>query len=157
MNPIRIHFGPMPEMLRTIISDLLGPERDIEIVGNSSQHDDCLRAAREEKATIIIAQDSAHDGANCLNLILAEPPLGVLAVSRDGQSAAGVSLVRRPITLDSGTPSILANAIRRLAAELGLVSPVEHVAEETQPRTQACSIAGRPSTRFPADNGGDSS
>jgi hypothetical protein len=119
MDPIRVHFGPMPEMLRTIIRDLLEGESDILIVGRSAQPDDCLREARAGHAAVIVAQESAHDGGNCLDLILADPPLGILEVSRDGRSAAGMSLVREPILLDAGKPSGLVGAIRRLAAQLG--------------------------------------
>ena len=130
MNPIRVYFGPMPEMLRTIISDLLSDEADIAIVGKSTAQDECLRAAREVRATIVIVQDTENEQSTCLDLVLAEPPLGVLAVSMDGQSAAGVNLVRRPITLDSGSPSILADAIRRIAAELSAAA-FEQTAGET--------------------------
>lgn len=119
MDPIRVHFGPMPEMLRTIIHDLLADESDILIVGRSAQPDDCLREARAGHAAVIVAQESAHDGRSCLDLILAEPPLGILEVSRDGRSAAGMSLVREPIQLDAGKPSGLVGSIRRLAAQLG--------------------------------------
>jgi DNA-binding NarL/FixJ family response regulator len=124
VGPIRVHFGPMPEMLRSIISDLLSHEPDIAIVGHSSQQDECLNAARKEHAAIIVAQDAEDAGSTCLDLILAEAPLAVLALSADGHSAARVSLVRRPITLDSESPSVLANAIRRVAAELA-AAPVE--------------------------------
>jgi DNA-binding NarL/FixJ family response regulator len=112
----------MPEMLRSIIGDLLGREPDITIVGHSMQQDDCLRAARKEQAAIIVAQDAVKNGSSCLDLILAESPLAVLAVSTDGHRASGVSLVRRPINLDTESPSVLADAIRRVAAELGLTS-----------------------------------
>jgi hypothetical protein len=54
----------------------------------------------------------------CLDLILAEPPLGILALSTDGRSASRVSLARRPVTLDPN-PSVLAEAIRRVASDLG--------------------------------------
>jgi DNA-binding NarL/FixJ family response regulator len=119
MDPIRVHFGPMPEMLRTIIRDLLEDEPGIQVVGRSGRPDDCLREARAARAAVIVSQESAHDGSNCLDLILAEPPLAILEVSRDGRSAAGMSLVREPILLDAGRPSGLAGAIRRLAAQLG--------------------------------------
>ena len=121
MSPIRVHFGPMPSMLRAIIGDLLGEEPDIVIVGNSSPgNDDCLRAAREQKAEIIIAQDALDGGTTCLDLILADPPLGVLAVAGDGRSAAGVSLARAPVSLEAGSSSGLADAIRRLVGQLGV-------------------------------------
>ena len=134
---IRVHLGPMPEMLRMIIGDLLSRETDIVIAGQSTRHADCLRDARGGRAEIVIAQDLRHDGANCLDLILAEPPLGILAVAIDGQSAAGVSLTRKAIALRTGSPSILAQAIRRMAAELhpaSLAKPT-HAASGTRSET----------------------
>ncbi len=122
MNPIRVHLGPMPQMLRTIIGDLLSREPDIVIAGTSAHHRDCLREARDGHAEIVVAQDVPNEGSTCLDLILAEPPLGVLAVSPNGHSAAGVSLARQPISFNKGTPSILADAIRRMAAELSAPS-----------------------------------
>jgi chemotaxis response regulator CheB len=136
VNPIRVYFGPMPEMLRTIISDLLSHEADIAIVGRSTARDECLRAARKERAAVIIVQNPEDEQSTCLDLVLAEPPLGVLAVSIDGQSAAGVSLVRRPINLDSGGPSMLADAIRRMAAELSAAT-FEQTAGETYRTSRA--------------------
>lgn len=101
-----------------IVSDLLEREPDILIAGKSARDGDCLREARDERAEIVIAQDLQHGGSTCLDLILAEPPLGVLAVSPDGHSAAGVSLARQPITLETGSPSILADSIRHMAEKL---------------------------------------
>lgn len=132
MNPIRVHLGPMPEMLRAIIGDLLSIEPDIVIAGTSAHHRDCLKEARDGQAEILVAQDVPHDGSTCLDLILAGPPLGVLAVSPGGQSAAGVSLTRQPITLDKGSPSILADAIRRMAADLS-AAPVVPGATRVSP------------------------
>jgi hypothetical protein len=69
VTPIRVHFGPMPQMLRTIISDLLCNERDIEIVGNSYERDSCLKEVRRSNAAVIIAQDSEDEAVGCLDLI----------------------------------------------------------------------------------------
>jgi chemotaxis response regulator CheB len=119
MNPIRVHLGPMPEMMRTIMSDLLRQEPDMVIAGESTQYEDPLPNAREQQADVLVTQDGAQQGdGSCLDLVLAEPPLGIFAVSADGHSAAGVTLVRRPIPVESGGRSMLAEAIRRMAAEL---------------------------------------
>lgn len=115
MDAIRVHFGPMPEMLRAIMSDLLEQEPDIMIVGTSSQRNECLHAAYEARAEIIIVQDVVHEGGACLDLILAGPSLGLFAISDDGMSATGVSLARQPIMLDAESPSNLADAIRDMA------------------------------------------
>lgn len=120
MNPIRVHLGPMPEMLRTIMGDLLSQEPDMIIAGESGRHEDPLPNAREQRADVLITQDGArHGDGSCLDLVLAEPPLGIFAVSADGHSAAGVTLVRRRIAVESAGRSTLAEAIRHMAAELG--------------------------------------
>jgi hypothetical protein len=132
MSPIRVHLGPMPEMLRTIIHDLLRQEPDIVIAGTSARPGECLRTARDERADIVVTQDATNNGSACLDLVLAKPPLGVLAVSTDGKSAAGVSLARHPINLESGSPSMLADAIRRMAAELSTITGSQaHVGSAT--------------------------
>ncbi len=122
MNPIRVHLGPMPEMLRTIMSDLLSQEPDMVIAGESGRHEDSLPNAREQHADILVTQDNLRQSdTSCLALVLADPPLGIFAVSADGHSAAGVTLVRRRISVESQGRSMLAAAIRRMAAELDTV------------------------------------
>src|SRR5688572_22809794 len=37
VNSIRIHLGPMPKMLRTIVGDLLDREKDLLVVGRSER------------------------------------------------------------------------------------------------------------------------
>jgi len=120
LDPIRIHLGPMPGMLGNILSDLLGSEPDIMIVGRSTNRNDCLADARAAAASVIVTREAVGDGSDCLGLILAEPPLGLLEVSHDGQSAAGMSLVREPVQLNDGGPSGLSEAIRRIAAQLAI-------------------------------------
>lgn len=118
MNPIRVHLGPMPDMLRTILSDLLSQSSDIVIVGESVRHEDSLPKAREEHADVLLTQDRTPAGDNCLDLILAEPPLGIFAVAGDGRSAAGITLLRRRISVESNGRSTIVEAIRQMAEEL---------------------------------------
>lgn len=118
MAPIRVHVGPMPEMLRAITADLLGLEPDIVIAGTSTDREDCLRAARRDKAEIILAQDHDDHSGSCLDLMLAEPALGLLAVSVDGESATRVTLSRQSLALDPASRTNLTDAIRSLAGEL---------------------------------------
>ncbi|HEU4651786.1 MAG TPA: hypothetical protein VFS49_10265 [Croceibacterium sp.] len=118
MSPIRVHLGPMPEMLRTIIGDVLHREEDIVITSESARHEHCLREARGRHADVVVTQDRPAGGDDCLDQILARPPLAVFVVSPDGRSADGISLARRPIALGAESPAVLAEAIRRMAAEL---------------------------------------
>jgi hypothetical protein len=112
VNPIRIHLGPMPGMLSTIIDDLLSSERDIVVVGRSSAREDALLRAREDQADIVITEDS-NLGSTCLNAILSDPPLRIFALASDGLAAAAIDLTRRKVRLDDDKTT-LANAIRQL-------------------------------------------
>lgn len=113
MNPIRIHLGPMPGMLCTIIDDLLARESDIVVVGRSSEREDALARARELQADVVITEDT-NQGGTCLGSILTGPPLSIFALAPDGLRAAAIDLSRRQIRLD-GEAATLANAIRQLA------------------------------------------
>ncbi|MBO9623868.1 MAG: hypothetical protein J7500_14260 [Sphingomonas sp.] len=108
----------MPAMLRIIIADVLDREPDIVITSQSSRHEDCLREARGHRADIVVTQDGPGNRDRCLEQILAHPPLAVFVLSPDGGSASGISLARRPIALGRENAAYLAEAIRRMAAEL---------------------------------------
>lgn len=118
MNPIRIHLGSMPEMLRAIITDLLHQDSDIVVVGRSGQGEDELECAREEWADVLITQDRQHDGNVLLDRLLQAPPICIFAISDDGRTADAVNLVRRPIPLNDKLPSAFANAVRQIAGNL---------------------------------------
>jgi DNA-binding NarL/FixJ family response regulator len=139
-------------MLRTMITDLLSGEQDIEIVTKSDPNEDCIGAARRNHAAIIIAQEPVGPSSTSLDLILADPPLGVLAVSADGHSAAGVNLIRRPVRIDSAGAPVLAAAIRHLAAE----QDARPSTAATRPPPQPTNMDGALRTSAPAGNGGDS-
>lgn len=112
----------MPEMLRTVVSDLLELEPDMTIAGASERNEDPLPNARKEAADVLITHDNGCGGGSCLGLILSESPMAIFAISKDGHSASGVSLRRRSITLEVNGRLILADAIRTMAAELDVSS-----------------------------------
>ena len=118
MSPIRIHLGPMPEMLRTIITDLLHQEPDLVIVGRSGPGQDPLRSACDDHANVLITQDRSDAPAGCLDTILSAAPLGIFALSADGQNASSVRLVRQPVAPDSLKQADFADAIRSTAEQL---------------------------------------
>ena len=117
MRPIRIHLGPMPAMLSTIVGDLLRQEPDMVLLARSESEPDALRSARDESADILITQDGAGEPGSCLEAIIHGRGLGICALSADGRSASAVSLVRRPIAFDDDRFA-LADAVRRLAETL---------------------------------------
>ena len=113
MNPIRVHLGQMPRMLRTIINDVLAAEQDITVVGNSVNAEDSLRAASAERADMLITQEQATRTDNCIAAVLSGVPHAILAVAVNGHHGTSISLVRRPINLD-GDGSSLPDAVREL-------------------------------------------
>ena len=123
VNPIRIHLGPMPEMLRTIVGDLLGREQDLLVVGRSREGEDTLRQARDELADVLITHEQDGQDNLCLDQILASTPLSILSISDDGQTADAVDLVRRPVALNGNSASALADAVRVIADYRNLIGP----------------------------------
>jgi DNA-binding NarL/FixJ family response regulator len=105
----------MPEMLRTIIGDLLGRERDLLVVGDSAKGDDALRRARADRADVLITHDRESEGNLCLDQVLSASPISILAISDDGRTADAVCLARQPVALNGGSQSRLAEAVREIA------------------------------------------
>jgi hypothetical protein len=118
VNPIRIHLGPMSEMLRTIIEDLLSLERDIIVVGSSRQQQDVLKRARDEGADMLITQSRPEAGESSLDAILSAPPVKIFAIDPDGKAAAVFNLTRRAIALNGDRKTVLGQAIRDAASSL---------------------------------------
>lgn len=113
MNSIRVHLGPMPRMLRAMISDLLSAEPDMTVVGNSYGAQDSLPAASADDADILIAQERTSHPGTCTAAVLCGAPAAILAVAADGRHGTGVNLVRQAISLDGGGLS-LPDAVRTL-------------------------------------------
>ncbi len=105
----------MPKMLRTIVGDLLGCENDLLVVGQSERGQDTLQMVQDQRADVLITQDRARHANLCLDRILTAAPIAILAISDDGRSADAVGLVRRPVVLNGGDKSGLAEAIREIA------------------------------------------
>jgi hypothetical protein len=118
MKPIRIHLGPMPHMLRTIITDLLWAEADMIVVGQSQADQDALRSVRDQGAEVLITHEPAAQGESCLATILASPRLGIVDLSADGRHVAGVTIVPQQLTLGQEGECGLANVIRQMASHL---------------------------------------
>ena len=104
-------------MLRTIVNDLLAREEDIVMVGGSVGDEDALRQAQTRGADVIITEDMAHDGS-CLGTVVSGRPLSIFVIGSDGQEASAINLSRRRVGLNDGTQTALAEAIRRVAADL---------------------------------------
>ena len=115
MAPIRVHLGPMPQMLRAIVGDLLGQEPDIQVLGGRPDDQDALRSAVGQHADILIVQDGQQEDNHFFETILSGTLLGICALSADGRHASAVNLVRRDFELESDRPFALADAVRAMA------------------------------------------
>ena len=112
MNPIRVHLGPMPRMLRSMISDLLASEPDMTVVGNSFDAQESLHEASAQSADILIEQERAANHRTCTAAVLSGAPAAILAVATDGHDGMAVNFVRQPISLNC--EGSLPNAVRQL-------------------------------------------
>ena len=117
-RPVRIHLGPMPPMRRRIVCDLLSAEPDLVVVGSSGADEEPLEQARRQLADMMIMEDRRADGTSTLDLIISGPLVSIFAIAPDGQTAAAVDFIRRPINLDTGRKAAFADAIRSLGAGL---------------------------------------
>lgn len=117
MTPLRIFLGPMPEMLRTIVNDLLSRESDIVMVGGSGDIPDPLLQARHQGADVLITEDAPSE-STCLTSVISGPPLRIFVIGADGREAAAINLARKRVGLDSGNQATLAEAIRQIAADM---------------------------------------
>jgi DNA-binding NarL/FixJ family response regulator len=111
--PIRVHLGPMPEMLRTFIEDLLAPEPDIVIVGHSDDRTGLVLSARRHDADMLITQTDRHPHEDSLDVILAAAPIKIFTIGPNGKDASVVDVSRHAVSLVDDTQAVLGQAIRR--------------------------------------------
>jgi DNA-binding NarL/FixJ family response regulator len=113
--PIRILLGPMPEMLRTMIKDLLAHEADMLVVGESNDASAALSSAADIRADMLIAHTAQSPEANPIDSIVSVSPFCIFAIATSGTEATAVQIVREPISFESSSGSALASAIRETA------------------------------------------
>lgn len=113
MSAIRIHLGPMPTMLRSIITDLLSTEQEVEIVGMGDEEGPSLAAARAEGADVLLVSQSSRAADPSLAALLEGRPRTVLMLKPDHQTCVAVTLTRREYPVDGEDLSDLAAVIRK--------------------------------------------
>lgn len=111
MAQVRIYLAHMSALLSQMITDLLAPEEDIEIVGRADGISDSLLAARAEGANMIITQENAADEEPHLKAVVNDHPLTILAIASSGSTSTSINFLRREIRLRDGGGS-LADAVR---------------------------------------------
>jgi len=112
VQPVRIHLSRMPPLLKRMITDLLSPEHDMEIVGSGDGGEESLVAARVEGANMIITQDHGNGSDACLRAIVEGAPLTILKIERSGSIGTSINFVRRRHRLDEHDGKSLARVVR---------------------------------------------
>ena len=96
-NPIRILSGEMPRMLREILEDAVRSQPDMELIDSGDGHDLPMAIKREHADVVIVAERGADDPVSHEQLLLENPRLKVLVVSRDGREAHLLEFWRVPV------------------------------------------------------------
>jgi hypothetical protein len=115
LDPIRVLIGPMPDLLRGMIEDLLSSESDMIVLGRSDDSAGALEAAFGARADMLIMQESEDGGTGLLHAIVEAPPFSIFAISPSGRHATAVNLVHEAVAFDTSSRTAFAAAIRRIA------------------------------------------
>jgi DNA-binding NarL/FixJ family response regulator len=125
-DPIRVLLGPMPDLLREMIEDLLSCEPDMVVLGRSEDAAAALAAACRAPADMLIMQAGEDRKSGMLDAIVEAPPFSIFAISPSGKDARAVNFVHEAIAFDTSSRTAFAAAIRRIArSSPARVSPGE--------------------------------
>lgn len=114
-DPIRVLLGPMPELLREMIEDLLSIETDMVVLGQSDDPATALANTCSAHADMLIMQAQKDEGTGILEAIVQAPPFSILAISAAGTDATAVRLIHENVLFDTSSGAAFAAAIRRVA------------------------------------------
>ena len=110
LNPIRILFGEMPQMLREIVEDPIRSQPDMKLIDSGDRHDLPMAIKSARADVVIVAERGVYDSVSHEQLLLENPRLMVLVVSRNGRKANLLQFQRIPVLEVS--PQGLVDAIR---------------------------------------------
>jgi hypothetical protein len=112
---VRVHLAQMSTLLTQMITNLLAPEQDIEIVGRTEGSGDSLLAARAEGANMIITQTVPAAMEPSLAAIVDDLPLTILAIVPTGSTSISIRFARREIGMRGNGAKSLAEVVREAA------------------------------------------
>ena len=115
MAEVRIHLAQMSTLLTQMITNLLAPEQDIEIVGRTEGTGDSLLAARAEGANMIITQTTPAALEPSLAAIVDDLPLTILALAPTGSTSTSIRFSRQEIGMRGNGAKSLADVVREAA------------------------------------------
>jgi len=114
-DPIRVLLGPMPDLLREMLEDLLSCESDMVVLGRSETGAAALTSASDASADMLIMQSETDGKDGLLSSIVDGPPFSIFAISATGEHATAVRFVHEDVVFDASSRSAFAAAIRRIA------------------------------------------
>jgi DNA-binding NarL/FixJ family response regulator len=110
---IRIVLADLPQMLRSIIRDILAGEPDMEVVGELPGQAELPAMVRRTGATFVIVRQTSPDPPTIFHdLLAARPPTRVLAIADEGRAAILYELRPRRIAIGELSAARLVAAIR---------------------------------------------
>jgi len=114
-DPIRVLLGPMPDLLREMLEDLLSCESDMVVLGQSETGTAALTNACDPSVDMLIMQSETDGKDGLLNSLVEATPFSIFAISPTGEHATAVRLVHEDVAFDASSGTAFAAAIRRVA------------------------------------------
>jgi DNA-binding NarL/FixJ family response regulator len=114
---IRVILIGLTQMLREIVVDAVGRERDLEIVRSYPPAADFTTAVAESKAAVVIAGADSSDSATVRRTLWKFPSVKIVSISDDARQIALHELALHRQNLGNLSPERLAAAIRAAAHE----------------------------------------
>jgi DNA-binding NarL/FixJ family response regulator len=109
----RIVLADLPQMLRSIIQDILAGEPDMEVVGELPGQAEVPAMVQQTGATFVIVRQTGPDPpAIFQNLLAAQSPMRVLAIADEGRAAILYELRPRRIPIGEFSAARLVAVIR---------------------------------------------
>ena len=102
----------MPPMLRAAINDLLAPETDVAIIGNSYDGEQSFAAASAERADILVTTQASYESDAFLAAFVEGQPRTVLLLRPERKTCVAMTLTSREFPLDGKSMTELVKAVR---------------------------------------------
>jgi hypothetical protein len=107
MPSIRVQIGAMPQLLGDMVVQLLGARAAVEVAGRTAAGEDPLAQARDSGANLLVVLDEPQSSP-CLDAVLTQPRLSILALSGSGERGELVRFRRQGVPLDRGLAAAVA-------------------------------------------------
>jgi DNA-binding NarL/FixJ family response regulator len=115
---MRILLDGMPQMLRTIVKDILSTDPQCEIVAETVEQDTLRAQLRETPVDVIILADTDVDviSSRFAALLAHHPAMRIIAITSGGKRAFLYDLRPHVTPIDELSPATLLSAIRQSPA-----------------------------------------